>query len=235
MRGVIPAVQFLTVARRYREALMKPAEIGSALLYFPLVGLALGLILAGLNYFLERYLESEILGTVHVMTLIIMTGAVHLEEMQNGFPLFFQISRSRRDADRSPAIYGLLAILLVVLFKVRAIEVTGETRSLALLMAPCLARWAPLMLVYGGSAGGDPLGARQQLRSWQFIIVTAATLGIAGYFLGVAGLWAGLCLSLLTLVVRLSINRSGGGFDQDAVGFLIELSEALSFVLFASF
>lgn len=235
MKGVVAAVQFLTVARRYREAAMKPAEIGSGFLYFPVVGFALGLILAGFNYFLERYLESEILGTVHVMTLITMTGAVHLQEMQNGFPVFSQNPSSGSAVDRPPAIYGLLAILLVVLFKIRAIEVAGEIRPLALLMAPCLARWAPLMLVYGGSVGGDFVGAREQLKSWQFVIITAAALAVASYFLGIVGLWTGLCLSLVAIVFRVYINRNHAGLDQNALGSLIELSEALSFVLFASF
>jgi adenosylcobinamide-GDP ribazoletransferase len=234
MKAIYAALQFLTIARRYQKAAMKPSEIGSGILYFPLVGLALGLILAGLNYFLERYLESEILGTFHVMVLIIMTGAVHLEEMQKSFDLFSQRSNFRHASDTPLGIYGLLAVLLIVLFKIRALEVIGETRSLALLMTPPLARWAPLLLVYGGSAGSDSVRIAEQLRSWQFIIITAVTLTAAGYLLGIAALWVGLSLSLLALVVRLYTTRTNGGFDQNALGSLIEIGESLSFVLFAS-
>jgi cobalamin synthase len=187
--------------------------------------LAGGLILAGLNYFLERYLESEILGTVHVMVLIIMTGAVHLEEIQKSFDLLSQ--RSQRAPDTPLGIYGLLAVLLIVLLKIRAIEVTGETRSLALLVTPLLARWAPLLLVYGGPAG-------EKLKNWHFIVITAVTLTAAGYLLGVAGLWVGLCLSLLALFARLYATRSNKGFDENILGSLIEVGESVSFVLFAS-
>jgi cobalamin synthase len=120
------------------------------------------------------------------------------------------------------------------LFKIRAIEVIGETRSLTLLITPALARWAPLLLVYGGSAKSDSAGMAEQVKSWQFIIIAAVTLIAAGYFLGIAGLWAGLCLSLLALFTRLYAARRSGGFDQNDLGALIELGESLSFVLFAS-
>jgi cobalamin synthase len=190
--------------------------------------------LAGLNYLLERYLESEILGTVHVTMLIVMTGAVHLEELQKSFDRLSAPSPFGRASGSPPGIYGLLAVLLVVLFKIRAIEVIGETRSLTLLIAPTLARWAPLMLVYGGSAESNSARIAEQLKSWQFVIITALTLTAAGYFLGIAGLWVGLCLSLLALFTRLYVTRRSGGFDRDDLGLLIELGESLSFVLFAS-
>jgi adenosylcobinamide-GDP ribazoletransferase len=234
MKGVLAALQFLTVAQRYRETAMSPAEIGSGIVYFPLVGLGLGVILAGFNYLLERYLESEILGTVHVTMLILMTGAVHLRETQKSFDRLSQHSRFDQTSEGPLGIYGLLAVLLVVLFKIRAIEVIGETRSLTLLITPVLARWAPLLLVYGGSVEGYSARIAEQLKSWQFVIAAALTLTGAGYFLGIAGLWVGLCLSLLALFTRLYVSRRGGGFDQNDLGALIELGEGLSFVIFAS-
>ena len=235
MKNIWAALQFLTIARRHRKVEMSAAEIGSAIFYFPLVGFALGLILAGLNYLLEPYLESEILGTVHVTILILMTGAVHLEETQRTFDLLSIRSQPGRAAGGSLGIYGLLALLLIVLFKIRAIEVIGETRSLTLLLTPALARWAPVMLVYGSSpAVNDSACIAEQVRSWQLVVATALILAVAGYFVGIAGLWVGLSLSLLALFSRIYVNRRSGGFCRDDLGLLIELSESLSFVLLAS-
>ena len=231
MKRILAALQFLTITRRFPRAVTETAELASAILYFPLIGLALGIILAGVNYFLERYLESEILGTVDVIVLIILTGAVHLEQLRSRFDLL----SATPDAERSGTglgIYGLLAVLLVVLLKIRAIEVIGETRSLALIITPALARWAPLMLIYGAppeSAAGR-IGA--QLKSWYFVIITATTFAAAGYLLGVAALWAGLCLSLLALSARLYV--SARDIDQNVFGTVIEIGESLIFVIFAS-
>ncbi len=235
MKSILAALQFLTIARRYRRVELSAPDIGSGIFYFPLVGFALGLILAGLNYLLEPYLESEILGAVHVTILILMTGAVHLEETQKTFDRLSIRSQPAHASDGSLGIYGLLALLLIVLFKIRAIEVIGETRSLTLLITPALARWAPIMLVYGSSpAANDSACIAEQVRSWQLVAATALMLAVAGYFVGIAGLWVGLSLSLLALFSRIYVHRRSGGFCQDDLGPLIELSESLSFVLFAS-
>lgn len=235
MKGILAALQFLTVARRYRTAAIELAEVASAILYFPLIGLALGVILAALNYLLERYLESEILGTVDVMILIMMTGALHLEQIRKCFDLLLQPPRAEAASDIPLGIFGLLAVLLVVLLKIRAIEVIGETRSLALIITPALARWAPLMVIYGGTPQNTAGRLAVRLNGWQFITITAATLAAAAYLLGVSGLWAGLCLSLLALGARLYVTSRSSGLDENVLGSLIEIGESLSFVLFASF
>ena len=235
MKNILAAFEFLTIARRYRKKQMILAEIGRGIFYFPLVGFVLGLILAGLNEALEPYLESEILGTVHVTILILMTGAAHLEETHKTFDRLSIGSQPERASGGSLGIYGLLALLLIVLFKIRAIEVIGETRSLSLLLTPALARWAPVMLVYGSSpAVDDSASIAAQVRSWQFALSTALTLTVAGYLAGMAGLWVGLGLSLLALFTRVFVHRRSGGLGQDDLGLLIELSETLGFVLFAS-
>ncbi len=235
MKSIWYALEFLTIARRYRKTEMSAAEIGGSIFYFPLVGFVLGLILAGLNEALEPYLESEILGAVHVTVLILMTGAVHLEQTQKTFDRLSTGSQPERASGRSPGTYGLLALLLIVLFKIRAIEVIGETRSLSLLLTPALARWAPLMLVYGSSpALNDSASIAAAVRSWHFIVATALTLTVASYFAGIAALWVALSLSLLALFTRVLVHRRSGGLCQDDLGSLIELSESLAFVLFAS-
>jgi adenosylcobinamide-GDP ribazoletransferase len=235
MKSIVSALEFLTIARRYRKTEMSAVEIGSGVFYFSLVGLVLGLILAGVNEVLEPYLESEILGTVHVTILILMTGAVHLEQTQKTFNRLFIGARSERADGSSSGIYGLLALLLIVLFKIRAIEVIGETRSLSLLLTPALARWAPVLFLYGSS--GADVGSTciaTQVRSWQVVVTTALTLTVASYFVGLAGLWLALSLSLFALLARVYVHRRSGGPCPDDLGPLIELSESLCFVLFAS-
>ena len=41
--------------------------------------------------------------------------------------------------------------MFVVLLKVRALEVTGETRSLGLLLTPLFARWSLVIFLYGSA------------------------------------------------------------------------------------
>ena len=79
MRSFWTALKFLTAFPWPRKLSPTAQEIGRSTPFFPLVGFGLGLILALLNRILEPYLESEILGVVLVVVLILATRAQELE------------------------------------------------------------------------------------------------------------------------------------------------------------
>ncbi len=236
MKNAIAAFKFLTISDRLNGSQLSPEQIGSAALYFPLVGLMLGCALVPLNWILEPYLGSEILAAVHVMTLILMTGAIQLEGTQKTFDTLRTGTNFGSAAGKPSGTYGLLALMLVVLFKIRAIEVIGETRHVVLLLAPIFARWALVIFLYGASsvAGGSMAGVAERVKGWHLLLTTTATLALGVYLGGRVGLWVGLCLSLFALLSRSYLQRRKGGINYDNFGAVIELSETLSFVLLAS-
>src|SRR5215468_7661213 len=134
MKNALAAFKFLVLGDRFIVTQLDPKLVGSGTLYFPLIGLIIGACLVIVNRVLQPYLESEILAVVLVTFLIFLTRAAHL----NGTQKAFTASNSATEA----GIYGLLAIFLIVLFKVRSIEVIGETRNLSLLLSPAFARWS---------------------------------------------------------------------------------------------
>ena len=233
MESVLGVFKFLTLYGRFDTARIKPQQIGKSASLFPLVGLLLGLVLVLLNSALEPYLESEILGVALTAMLIFMTGAIHLEGAQKTFDTLAGGSSSD---NKSNGVYGLIALLLIVLFKVRAAEVVGETRNLSLLLAPVFARWSLVIFFYGSGSATDDFARviAERVRGWHLLITTAATLVFATYLVGRTGLWIGLWLSLLALGIRTYLHRRHGGITRNDCGALIELTETLSFVLFAS-
>jgi cobalamin synthase len=187
------------------------------------VGLGLGLVLVGINSVLEPHLESEILAVVHVTALVLLTGAVHLEELQKTLEI-------------SAPVYGLVAIILALSFKIRSLEVIGETRPLTLLLSPLLARWPIVLFLYAATPSGEPVAQiAEKIKAWHVVLTSVAALAIATYGLRLPGLWIGFSVSLVTLVTRALLQRSAGGLRRDHLGAVIELNEALSFVLIASF
>jgi hypothetical protein len=66
------------------------------------------------------------------------------------------------------------------------------------------------------------------------VVTTAAILGLAFYFLGRKGLWIGLSLSVLALLTRSLLHRRHAVLTQENFGAMVEISEALSFILLAS-
>jgi adenosylcobinamide-GDP ribazoletransferase len=236
MQNLLTAFKFLTLGIHRHGVQILPEHVGAATLYFPLVGLALGFTLNILNRGMEPYLASEILSVVIVAILAVLTTATHLEGLQRTFDL---LQTNTESADRVLApvgIMGFLATLFVVLLKVRSIEVMGEPLGLSLLLTPMFARWGLVMFMYGSTVTlDDRVGAMAaHVKTWHMLVTSAATLGFAFLLAGRTALWIGLCVSLLALLSRHFLCRRQGGITYDNFGALIEISEALSFLFFAS-
>jgi adenosylcobinamide-GDP ribazoletransferase len=233
MKRVVAALSFLTLIGRLRGRSAEPDLIGSSAPYFPLAGLLLGIVLALMNRALEPYLASEILAVVLVATLIALTAAIPLAQSLQAFDALG--GGAGGGANKPAGAYGFLALLLIVLFKVRAVEVIGLTRSLSLVLTPVLSRWALVLFLCGADSASE-LRAGQladAVKRWHLLVTSAAVLALTVYFAGRSALWIALALSLLAVLSRAYLKRRGG-FGFVHLGALIEVSEALSFVLFAS-
>jgi len=226
MKNALMAFKFLALGDRSPP--IQSELLGSGAFYFPLIGLILGVCLAILNHFLQSYLESEVLAVVLVTFLILLTRAVHLAGTQQAF--------AASNSATGAAIYGLLAILLIILFKVRSIEVIGETRSLSLILSPVFARWSAVLFFYRSTSAADEFVQRfvENVSAWRLAIATAIALGVGIILVGATALWIGLAVSLFALSTRAYLHWRGVDLSCNHFDALVELSEALSFVLFAS-
>ena len=235
MKTAFAALKFLTFAGRFDRNQASPQQIGAAIPYFPLVGIFLGLVLVLLNRFLDPRLESEILGSLLIAFLALLTGAIHYQGLQNTFDAL-SVKKGRREEIGGSHAFGVLAIVFVVLLKVRAVEVTGETRSLGLLLTPLFARWSLVIFLYGAAsiAEGTARILADNVKAWHLALTTVVTLALAAFLVGRTALWIGLCLSLFALLSRSYLQRRNDCIDSDNFGAVVELSETLSFVLFAS-
>lgn len=227
------AFRFLTLAGDASKPDARWA--GLAVLCFPLAGLLLGLVLVVVNRVIAPYLSTEILALVLLMILILATGGHHLAGTQETFNTLRKTTSPTNSVDHWH-IYGLLAVLLVVFFKVHSIEATGEGRAFSLLLTPLLARWSLVLFLFASTTVADDAVRRvaENMRSWHLVAATVMSLGFGFFIAGVSALWVALCLSLFALLARSYLHRRKGGISLANCGALIEISEALSFTLFAS-
>ena len=235
MKSTLAAFRFLAVGGRFDEAESRLEQSAPAALFFPLVGLVVGLILAIVNRAFEPHLESELLAVVLAATMLLITRAVHLDGTLKTFETLAQGTDSGNLAQPTH-IQGWLVVLLVVLLKIRAIEVIGDTRTMSLLLTPVFARWSLVIFLYGAAPNAEEFVAAvaRKVRGWHLLVATIVTLALAVYLVGRTGLWVGLCVSLFALLMRSVLRRFHGAYTYHNLGALIELSEALSLVLFAS-
>jgi adenosylcobinamide-GDP ribazoletransferase len=228
------AFKYLTLWGRFTGFQPPPIMIGAAMIYFPAVGLVLGLLLALLNYLLAPYLPPEILSMVLITTLIVLTGGTHLEGVKHTFddaPTKSSLTETNQNNT-----LGFTAIVMVVLFKAAATDSMDEKLALSLLLAPVLARWGLLIFAYGYHDRCEETSRliAEQVKFWHLAVATLGTLALTVYYLGRRGLWIALSLSLLALTTRSLIHRFRANLTHHNFGAIIELGETLSLVLLAS-
>lgn len=240
MKTLLAAFRFLTILPWPKSAEINPADYARSVTLFPLVGICLGLVLGLTNLLLEAYLPPQILSVILVAGLIWMTRAVHLAGLKNTFDEFQFTNRleggASIDRERRFEIYGFLAIIMVIVFKARAIEIMGEARTLALLLSPVLARWSIVVLAYGSlpAPQGAGLSIVEHVRAPGLLYATTLALILLTSIAGRLGFWMALWISLFALLGRTYLHRRIGGVSQDSLGAVAELSETLAFLLFAS-
>lgn len=234
MQSLIAAFKYLTIWGRINTLQPAPVAIGTGAIYFPLVGISLGLVLAILNYGLSSYLDSQILSIFLVATLLIASGGVPLDGTKQTIEAF-HANHSRETSSREN-ISGLVAIIFVIMFKVSAIDVLDDKLTLSLLLTPALARWALVIFIYGyhDRCEETPRRIAENVRFWHLLVTTLATLGLTVYLVGRKGLWIGLSLSAFALFARSLLHRRHAVLIHGNFGAVIELSETLSLGLLAS-
>jgi len=234
MESLIAAFKYLTVWGRLVPKEPTPESIGAAAVYFPVVGLFFGLVLAFLNYGLGLYLDSQLLSIFLIDFLVLTTGAVHCDGVKKTFDALL-MDRMGGAGTRENT-FGSSAVLLLILCKIRAVDVLDDKIALSLLLTPAFARWTLVIFICGYHDRCEETARRiaENLRFWHLLVTTIAILGLAVALLGRKGLWIGLCLSILALLARGLLHRRHAVLTHDNFGAMIELSEMLSLILLGS-
>jgi adenosylcobinamide-GDP ribazoletransferase len=211
---------------------------GRAAAYFPLVGLVLGVILAGLGWLLAAIFPAGLAAALLLAAWAGLTGLLHLDGFMDCcdglLPPRDPVRRLEIMKDSRVGAFGVVGGVLLLLVKWNGLAALPDPYRLpVLVVAPVLARWAmvwamaryPLARTEGLSALFKAgLGRRQ------VILASAVALGVA-LLLG----WRGLALLAvtwltMTLVVRLAIVRIGG-LTGDVYGAIGEIVETIIVVI----
>jgi adenosylcobinamide-GDP ribazoletransferase len=233
------ALQFLTRAR-VPGVRLETSRLGRSLAFFPLAGLALGLVLAGAMSVASGRLAPAVTAALLVAGLAWATGGLHLDGLAD---VFDGLAAGHADRDRALQImrdsrvgaHGALALALVLIVKVTAVaEIVSREATWALVLAPVIARFSAVPLVVWfpyarpeglGRAFHDGAGNRELAIA---AVLTAAALAWAAV---PTALLAAAGALLVALVLALTLNRKLLGLTGDVYGAAIELTEVTFLVL----
>ena len=230
MNSLRLAISFLTILPVAPRGV---AQMGSARAYFPLVGLALGATLAGLDFAARQALPTPAVGALLVVALLVLTRAIHTEGFLDSCDgLFGGYSPARRLEILRDTHVGAFAVaggVSLLLLKWSLLSgIPDEVRAGLLTVFPCLSRFGMLSAMaafpYAREQG---MGTAFQAGAsrWHIALgfVTAAVA--AGVLLGVTGLFVLAAAIAVSLALGFWISRMLGGMTGDAYGAVNELAE----------
>ncbi|MEM1229945.1 MAG: adenosylcobinamide-GDP ribazoletransferase [Pseudomonadota bacterium] len=235
------AVQFLTRLPVNSDSLWSAEREAAIPRYLPLVGAALGVLLAGLLWLLSAALPQSVAALLVVSAGLLITGAFHEDGLADTFDgIGGGTDRAQALAimrDSRLGTYGTLALIVVFALKVAVLSALPLGLACALLITTqALSRLSAVGVMatshYVRDHGtGKPTAAGISTRSLLFAsLCTGATLLVLAPW-GKAATAVLLGTAFGHLAMRALFERKLGGYTGDTLGAVQQASEITALVL----
>lgn len=233
MNGFFQALQFLTILRFKKETHTDTKDLSTSAAYFPLVGALLGAILIILNQTLSIILPQTLLNLTLITTLIVLSGALHLDGLADTFDALAS-ARPKEEKltimrDSHKGTFGVLSIILILLFKFNLLSLMpANFKNLGLFLMTSVSRYSMNFAITNFSY------ARQDGKAKIFFVTkTHKIFWLSTLFTLIIILvtlkWISVIILFLvmsfTLIISTLFKKALGGLTGDTLGALCELNE----------
>jgi adenosylcobinamide-GDP ribazoletransferase len=232
VKGLLEATRYLTIIPlRFGVSPDPGTTLGRAAPWFPVVGLALGAVLA-LADRLTGWLFPTLLGALLTVTVWkLLTGGLHLDGLADcldGLVVGDRDQRLQVMRDSRIGAFGAVGLILFLLLEIAALaELAPALRWRVLLAVPAIGRATPALLslcfpaVPGGQAAA--FGAGVQRGAVFLGLAIAAAIAVAA--LGKSGLVALVVGCLVSVTLGRFFSSRLGGITGDVLGAGVEVAE----------
>ncbi|NNG80564.1 MULTISPECIES: adenosylcobinamide-GDP ribazoletransferase [Acinetobacter Taxon 24D] len=229
------ALQFLTTFPVQLKEMPSTQQNGQSLLFYPLIGLMIGVILFAIATLLHA-LPVILLSSLILVVWIWLTGGLHLDGLADtadawvgGFGDKERTLKIMKDPSCGPI--GVLSLIILCLIKWSALYVLLEKQLYsALILFPILGRLAPLFLFLTTQYVREK-GLGSSIA--EFIPKTGAVILfilclVASAYFSWAGILTAIIFISILIYLRYKFIQRIGGITGDTVGASIEICEAVS-------
>jgi len=238
MKPLIAAIQFLTVLPLGAKGAYAPRTM---IAWFPIVGLLLGILLAGFDAVVARLWTPSAAAVLDVILLILLTGALHLDGLgDTADGLYGQRPVEKALSIMKDSRIGAMALVTVVAalaLKWSGLAGLEQDRFLLLILIPAYARGAMLFGIRGLPYGRSTEGTGYDLFATPLTpidfsgLIVVVTLSV---MLGWSAIFLNLFFILSVVVILTYYRRKIGCITGDMLGAMTELIESGLFFLMAA-
>ena len=237
INGLILAIQFLTRLPMKKQVDFDDENLSRSIFFFPLTGMIIGGI-GGLSYYIFGYINKDIGAFFAVVSMIIVTGGLHLDGLSDTADGFY----SYRDKERVLEImkdsrigaFGVIAIILDILLKYVILSNLEGNIPLILALSYGNSRLVISYIMSTKKIGrknglGDMFHKSNPKRYALFggiIYFTILTILNPIYLIPL------LCSFIIGEIITVVTYKKIDGFTGDVYGATIELAEIVSLIVF---
>ena len=245
IKSLLMAIQFLT--RVPIPGQMDFKDIEKSMVFFPVVGLLLGGILVIVNLTLSPFLPRLSADVLLIITLILVTGAFHLDGFADTIDGFYA-GRSKEETlkimrDAQIGAMGVISLICLLGLKLIALYQIPDTfKNISLLIMPVTGRWMMVLSgalsTYARPSGGLGESFTNRVGQKDFIYAGFLPIGLIVGLFWIRGIILMLLAIIFTLCLTGYIKRKIGGLTGDTLGAInesVEVMVLLSILTMAGF
>ncbi|HKY73098.1 MAG TPA: adenosylcobinamide-GDP ribazoletransferase [Nitrospira sp.] len=242
LKPLICAWQFLTavpVSRDFHDP--APNELAGSMLWYPFVGLLLGLLVAVADVLLARWLPREAVAALLILLLVAMTRGLHQDGLADTLD---GLAGGRTPSDRlnimrDPRVgaIGATGLFLSLILRYAAlVSIPEALRFPVLLCMPAIGRWGMVVGAYGApyarSDGGLAAPFLAHLSGRHVLGASVVIALVMAWFMGALPAVATLAVGgLLSRIATTFYRHIFGGITGDTLGATNELIEVTFLLL----
>jgi len=235
----IIALQFLTRIQISPNLVVDERTFGKSMIYFPVVGLLIGIILAGTHYLLSFLFTPLITAVFLVWLEVAISGGLHLDGYMDTMDGIYS-GRSRERIleimrDSRVGAHSVIALACLFIFKLAFLaDYPADLLTPVLILMPMLSRLTQLIGVTCFPYVRET-GLAKNFNDY----LSKKDLGLAGLISLIicllVGGWLGLIFFAVTFLIAFTLGKyitgKVGGLTGDVYGAITELSEVLLLVV----
>ncbi|NQU95015.1 MAG: adenosylcobinamide-GDP ribazoletransferase [Candidatus Omnitrophica bacterium] len=233
MRHFLIALQFLTILPIKIKSEMKKEDFGRSLVYFPVIGMLIGLALCMVAS-LFGFLPNLVTAALIIISSVAITGGIHLDGLADTCDGFYghkpkeKILEIMRDS--RIGVMGVAGVVSLLLLKFTLIvSMPKDVLLKSLLMMAVFGRWSQVLACFVSQYARQEGSGKNFVKYAtirEFLIASAFTVGLSILLLGPKGILFLVLSSLSVFIFIWYAKKKIGGMTGDTIGAVNEIAES---------